>query len=48
MYEEEALRLCVELSKKFITDRFLPDSAIDVLDEVAATKNTVSKKRKNH
>jgi len=27
----------LELSKKFINDRFLPDSAIDVIDEVAAT-----------
>ena len=46
VYEEEALRLCVELSKKFITDRFLPDSAIDVLDEVAATKKYSVKKGK--
>ncbi|MDX9744696.1 MAG: AAA family ATPase [Arcobacteraceae bacterium] len=46
VYEDEALRLCVELSKKFITDRFLPDSAIDVLDEVAATKKYSVKKGK--
>jgi len=45
-YSEEAIRLCVELSKKFITDRFLPDSAIDVLDEVASTKKYSVKKRK--
>ena len=32
-----SIRLAVELSKKFINDRFLPDSAIDVIDEVAAT-----------
>jgi ATP-dependent Clp protease ATP-binding subunit ClpA len=36
-YSEKSLRLAVELSKKFINDRFLPDSAIDVIDEVAAT-----------
>jgi ATP-dependent Clp protease ATP-binding subunit ClpA len=46
VYDEEALRLCVELSKKFIIDRFLPDSAIDVLDEVAATKKYSVKKGK--
>lgn len=46
IYEEEALRLCVELSKKFIIDRFLPDSAIDVLDDVAATKKYTIKKGK--
>ncbi len=46
VYESEAIRLCVELSKKFITDRFLPDSAIDVLDEVAATKKYSVKKGK--
>jgi len=46
VYDEEALRLCVELSKKFITDRFLPDSAIDVMDEVAATKKYSVKKGK--
>ncbi len=36
-YSKESIRLAVELSKKFINDRFLPDSAIDVIDEVAAT-----------
>jgi ATP-dependent Clp protease ATP-binding subunit ClpA len=45
-YSQEAIRLCVELSKKFINDRFLPDSAIDVLDEVAATKKYSVKLRK--
>ncbi|MGB5867378.1 MAG: ATP-dependent Clp protease ATP-binding subunit ClpA [Arcobacteraceae bacterium] len=37
IYNDESLKLAVELSKKFITDRFLPDSAIDVIDEVGAT-----------
>ena len=36
-YSDESLKLAVELSKKFINDRFLPDSAIDVIDEVGAT-----------
>jgi len=35
-YTKEALVLAVELSSKFINDRFLPDSAIDIIDEVGA------------
>jgi len=37
-YSDTSIKTAVELSKKFINDRFLPDSAIDVIDEVAATK----------
>ncbi len=37
-YSDASIKTAVELSKKFINDRFLPDSAIDVIDEVAATK----------
>ncbi len=47
-YEDGTLRLCVELSKKFINDRFLPDSAIDVMDEVGATKKLKTKKQKKN
>lgn len=35
-YTEEALNACVKLSDRYITDRFLPDKAIDILDEVGA------------
>lgn len=35
-YSDEAIRDCVRLSDRYITDRFLPDKAIDVLDEVGA------------
>jgi len=35
-YDEEALTACVRFSDRYITDRFLPDKAIDVLDEVGA------------
>jgi len=45
-YSKDALKLAVELSSKFINDRFLPDSAIDVIDEVAATVKLNSKKKK--
>ncbi len=36
VYTEAAIDACVKLSERYITDRFLPDKAIDVLDEVGA------------
>lgn len=35
-YTKRAIRLAAELAAKFITDRHLPDKAIDVLDEAGA------------
>ncbi len=35
-YSDEAISACVKLSDRYISDRFLPDKAIDVLDEVGA------------
>ncbi|MFT5914727.1 MAG: ATP-dependent Clp protease ATP-binding subunit ClpC [Flammeovirgaceae bacterium] len=35
-YTEEAIKECVKLSDRYISDRFLPDKAIDVLDEAGA------------
>jgi ATP-dependent Clp protease ATP-binding subunit ClpC len=35
-YTPEALKACVMLTSRYITDRFLPDKAIDALDEVGA------------
>lgn len=35
-YTEEAIAACVSLSDRYISDRFLPDKAIDVLDEAGA------------
>ena len=35
-YHDEAINACVKLSDRYITDRLLPDKAIDVLDEVGA------------
>jgi ATP-dependent Clp protease ATP-binding subunit ClpC len=35
-YSEESLEACVILSDRYITDRELPDKAIDILDEVGA------------
>ena len=46
-YTNKALESAVELSKRYITDRFLPDKAIDLIDETAASfhlkKNAKSK-----
>ena len=36
---DEALNAAVDLSQKYISDRFQPDNAIDVLDEAAASVN---------
>ena len=35
-FTPEALKACVELPSRYITDRFLPDKAIDVLDEAGS------------
>ena len=35
-YTEAALRACVELAERYITDRHFPDKAIDVLDEAGS------------
>jgi ATP-dependent Clp protease ATP-binding subunit ClpC len=36
IYTKEAIDSCVKLSDRYISDRFLPDKAIDVLDEAGA------------
>ncbi len=47
-YTKEALCLAAELSDRFITDRFLPDKAIDVIDEAGARQRLFTdKKRKD-
>lgn len=35
-YTDEALVACVKLSDRYITDRFFPDKAIDIMDEVGS------------
>ncbi len=35
-YTDEALKACVELTNRYISDRFLPDKAIDALDEAGS------------
>jgi ATP-dependent Clp protease ATP-binding subunit ClpC len=36
MYDHEAIDACVKLSDRYMTDRLLPDKAIDVMDEAGA------------
>jgi len=35
-YSDDAIAACVHMSERYITDRFLPDKALDVLDEVGS------------
>ena len=35
-YTENAIKACVDLTERYLNDRFLPDKAIDALDEVGA------------
>jgi ATP-dependent Clp protease ATP-binding subunit ClpA len=45
-YSDDAITAAVKLSKKYITDRFLPDKAIDIIDEVGASFVVNGKKSK--
>lgn len=48
-YSDEALKITAELAAKYLHDRFLPDKAIDVIDEVgAAMKLLPEDQRPNH
>ena len=42
-YSNNALRAAAELSERYITDRFLPDKAIDVIDEAGANRRLLGK-----
>jgi len=47
-YTDRALRVATDLSARYITDRFLPDKAIDVIDEAGAYQQLLppSKRKK--
>lgn len=47
-YTDRSLRVAAELADKYINDRFMPDKAIDVIDEVGAYQQLqpVSKRKK--
>ena len=44
-YTNKALKSAVDLSSRYITDRFLPDKAIDLIDETAASFHLLKKKK---
>jgi len=41
-YTEDAIEACVKLTNRYITDRFLPDKAIDALDEAGSRVHIVN------
>ena len=45
-YTDRALRVASELSARYITDRFMPDKAIDVIDEAGAAQLLVNPNRR--
>ncbi|MDE9448724.1 ATP-dependent Clp protease ATP-binding subunit ClpA, partial [Xenorhabdus bovienii] len=45
-YTAKAIRAAVELSVKYITDRHLPDKAIDVIDEAGARTRLIPVSRR--
>ncbi|MBU0631780.1 ATP-dependent Clp protease ATP-binding subunit ClpA [bacterium] len=46
-YTDKALHAAVDLSKKYISDRFLPDVAIDLMDEAGASFHLKKRKRQS-
>jgi ATP-dependent Clp protease ATP-binding subunit ClpE len=47
VYSDEAISACVNLSQRYIQDRFLPDKAIDLLDEAGSKLNLASDYKTN-
>ena len=45
-YSDESLKIAAELAGKYINDRFLPDKAIDVIDEVGAATKLLPKENR--
>jgi ATP-dependent Clp protease ATP-binding subunit ClpA len=45
-YTDKALRTASELSARYITDRFMPDKAIDVIDEAGAAQQLLPPSRR--
>ena len=45
-YTDKSLRVASELAAKYINDRFLPDTAIDVIDEAGAAQQLVPPSRR--
>ena len=45
---DDLLRLCAVLSERYINDRYLPDKAIDLLDEACANRSITSTELAKH
>ena len=45
--EEDALNMSVTLSKRYMMNKFLPDKALDIIDEACARKSTMNQKLDN-
>lgn len=45
-FSDKALKSAIELSSRYITDKFLPDKAIDLLDETAASFHLKTKRKR--
>lgn len=45
-YTDQAIKAAVELSSRYITDRFQPDKAIDIIDEVGAKQSILPKNKR--
>ena len=48
IYSDEAIDACVRMSDRYITDRCLPDKAIDVMDEAGSMVRLKNPKRTGH
>ena len=44
---QEALEIAVNLSKRYMMNKFLPDKALDIIDEACARKSTMNQKLDN-
>ena len=43
-YDEKAIKACVYLSNRYISDKFLPDKAIDIMDEAGSRTHMLNMK----
>ena len=44
IYDQEAIKACVHLSHRYIADKFLPDKAIDIMDEAGSRAHMLNMK----
>ena len=46
-YSNEAIKTAIDLSSRYMAERFLPDKAIDIIDEAGAAKSLQKERKKN-